>query len=237
MRGENWSGMCHLLGGLGTSPRARGKPDTFDDVINVVGNIPACAGKTAGTPKHSRRHAEHPRVRGENHGEFPHATSRTGTSPRARGKLANGEAIREKPRNIPACAGKTRSRPATVPGWAEHPRVRGENPILKLVIPTYFGTSPRARGKRTPGSRIADVARNIPACAGKTRRTSKTPDQGEEHPRVRGENSRSILTCPSQAGTSPRARGKHEIRITWGRESRNIPACAGKTTNWGPNPG
>ena len=59
-----------------------------------------------------------------------------------------------------------------------------------------------------------------------------------EHPRVRGENSIKSCVTSVTLGTSPRARGKRILHLFNLTPSRNIPACAGKTTSSGnPHPG
>ena len=66
----------------------RGKPGGFLNSASVIGNIPAYAGKTAGTVADNSSPEEHPRVCGENH---PRVLTQTLLK-----------------RNIPAYAGKTR---------------------------------------------------------------------------------------------------------------------------------
>ena len=73
------------------------------------------------------------------------------------------------------------------------------------------------------------IFRNIPACAGKTTFLTMTVGATPEHPRVRGENKRKGNLSPTERGTSPRARGKRDIRRAEIVGSRIIPACAGKT--------
>ena len=86
MRGENAESEIVVLACIGTSPRARGKQINVGLVVNPVGNIPACAGKTAFLTTGVQWGQEHPRVRGENDRLFIRITLDFGTSPRARGK-------------------------------------------------------------------------------------------------------------------------------------------------------
>ena len=153
---------------------------------------------------------EHPRVRGENKLMCLTWIGSLGTSPRARGKPAPAAWPRLAARNIPACAGKT----------SEH---LSENYMLD-------GTSPRARGKHIAGFSFHDRFRNIPACAGKTVCAISSSRQKWEHPRVRGENSSVVVAWAEVSGTSPRARGKRAYICAIFARTRNIPACAGKTT-------
>ena len=76
----------------------------------VVGLIPACAGKTSGGVMGVRPLRAHPRVCGEN-GIKPklHGQCR-GSSPRVRGKLMVEAREPLLPGLIPACAGKTEAK-------------------------------------------------------------------------------------------------------------------------------
>ena len=107
MRGENAESEIVVLACIGTSPRARGKQINVGLVVNPVGNIPACAGKTAFLTTGVQWGQEHPRVRGENLDDWRQLVGIEGTSPRARGKPLLKAIARKQGRNISACAGKT----------------------------------------------------------------------------------------------------------------------------------
>ena len=92
-------------------------------------------------------------------------------------------------RNIPACAGKTHIHQIAGHAPKEHPRVRGESQWKPKIKSKLKGTSPRARGKPWGSQLPAIWWGNIPACAGKTQSAAGFDTIGEEHPRVRGENS------------------------------------------------
>ena len=66
--------------------------------------------------------------------------------------------------------------------------MRGENPGFFRGGLLVYGTSPRARGKRSAGTVTEEPLRNIPACAGKTHLVHEADFLQKEHPRVRGEN-------------------------------------------------
>ena len=87
--------------------------------------------------------------------------------------------------------------------------MRGENHPIKFPAFLNGGTSPRARGKHFEGLVYINFDRNIPACAGKTATDDVLCYVVEEHPRVRGENFYANNENAYDAGTSPRARGKH----------------------------
>ena len=69
----------------------------------------------------------------------------------------------------------------------------------------------------------------IPACAGSTRRPARRTGARRDHPRLRGEHSRTRRSASPSSGSSPLARG------ALGGERQNrpvlgiIPACAGST--------
>ena len=85
------------------------------------------------------------------------------------------------------------------------------------------------RGKLQAGRGRKIRERNIPAYAGKTMLALVTAIGGAEHPRVCGENTAGSDFTGVQGGTSPRMRGKRKAMKTLVRNSRNIPAYAGKT--------
>ena len=151
---------------------------------------------------------EHPRVCGENDVEGDCLARVTGTSPRMRGKQLALASKEIGAGNIPAYAGKTGFGLRLGLGCGEHPRVCGEN--LDVLAPWWrdAGTSPRMRGK--PGRREPYAYRrgNIPAYAGKTNRNNHMYLSYLEHPRVCGENGKASASFMTEAGTSPRMRGK-----------------------------
>ena len=135
--------------------------------------------------------------------------SKSGTSPRMRGKHEHRNSCFKYNRNIPAHAGKThRSRT----GYRYRP-----------------GTSPRMRGKLRGIFCTDERYRNIPAHAGKTQLSRSDHDPPEEHPRACGENYVGFIELLNFSGTSPRMRGKQNPGFTVISVGRNIPAYAGKT--------
>ena len=169
-RGENdeFAGVDPFA--VGSSPLARGKPGLDLDRADASRLIPARAGKTVSMTEVEVPAQAHPRSRGENYPACSIWYPSEGSSPLARGKpvrLGNGWII---PRLIPARAGKTRSPPSRRRTCRAHPRSRGENLCGARTSPTNPGSSPLARGKRSPGHAPRICARLIPARAGKTPR-------------------------------------------------------------------
>ncbi len=127
VRGEHSVNRARRQLQTGSSPRARGTPDTT--VRDAVRNrfIPACAGNTGRGKRRRLPPTVHPRVRGEHPIARHHVSNVTGSSPRARGTLAAARLNALPPRFIPACAGNTTG---AWKRWASppvHPRVRGEH--------------------------------------------------------------------------------------------------------------
>ena len=187
----------------------RGKPRSLTRPSWTSGLIPACAGKTH-QPYQIRRHPRaHPRVCGENQRVRRAGGRHAGSSPRVRGKRSPSETEEALRGLIPACAGKTSVRSIARPRTPAHPRVCGEN----------YGKA----------NTVATPPRLIPACAGKTPRTQYRGSECRAHPRVCGENTPFEALTLSSHGSSPRVRGKPAHNAPGGRNSRLIPACAGKT--------
>ena len=191
--------------------------------------IPAWAGKTRAIRCPRGRRAAHPRVGGENVSERRPASARMGSSPRGRGKRHVRPHVFVVERLIPAWAGKTSSPSHVRPGRPAHPRVGGENPNSTGTACGASGSSPRGRGKPLDAVSLARPARLIPAWAGKTvsRPTIRYPDSA--HPRVGGENIKSMFSSVQSTGSSPRGRGKPTVAPVHHASGRLIPAWAGKT--------
>ena len=112
--------------------------------------------------------------------------------------------------------------------WA-HPRSRGENWPHRRGGATTGGSSPLTRGKPRVGEDSRDLARLIPAHAGKTSGRLLRAVLGRAHPRSRGENARANGPACPRRGSSPLTRGKLGGDKLVGVLSRLIPAHAGKT--------
>ena len=112
---------------------------------------------------------------------------------------------------------------------AAHPRVCGENLVVRLRNAFAVGSSPRVRGKPHARGDRTRVRRLIPARAGKIRRASSRGWARRAHPRACGENRRGVRTGGIPPGSSPRVRGKHVPVVLHLDGLRLIPARAGKT--------
>ena len=85
-RGENRTGRLCTAMIVGSSPLTRGKQSRPRCAPNLVGLIPAHAGKTARACVHYRAYRAHPRSRGENCSRGERTARSAGSSPLTRGK-------------------------------------------------------------------------------------------------------------------------------------------------------
>ena len=148
MRGEHDRGTLMTSGGSGSSPHARGARVPRRRGIRARGIIPACAGSTAANWSRTRCGRDHPRMRGEHRIAADTPQLFVGSSPHARGAPDLAHRPHARLGIIPACAGSTSGTTRCPSARRDHPRMRGEHGLARLV------------GRHVPGI--------IPACAGST---------------------------------------------------------------------
>ena len=161
-------------------------------------------------------------------------SSKSGSSPRGRGKLIFVGFDDLEERLIPARAGKT------LFAWRHwivgraHPRAGGENDPGSKETMALPGSSPRGRGKRdvAGGDRVGCGL--IPARAGKTMYSTYAGGNTAAHPRAGGENDGHEAMSPVAPGSSPRGRGKPRRTGSQPADLGLIPARAGKTSLTSP---
>ena len=93
----------------------------------------------------------------------------------------------------------------------------------------YLGSSPHTRGAHRFDRRRAFRRGIIPAYAGSTRRSARSPPSCADHPRIRGEHERCLCGLCGPPGSSPHTRGAHEGSTGDLAPYRIIPAYAGST--------
>ena len=120
-------------------------------------------------------------------------------------------------------------------GGVDHPRSRGVYGPYSDDSASNRGSSPLARGLRTPAASRASCMRIIPARAGFTRRDDGGRRLARDHPRSRGVYGIVVSAFIMILGSSPLARGllpePEEDVILIGI----IPARAGFTTLGAPS--
>ena len=134
------------------------------------GIIPACAGFTAASAAAPGFVRDHPRSRGVYLRPSRLLSSRSGSSPLARGLPSWYWRQRAASRIIPARAGFTRCRQGQGRGNGDHPRSRGVYVEDRTGAVLGVGSSPLARGLLLTDHRDQVDVRIIPARAGFTRR-------------------------------------------------------------------
>ena len=213
----------------GSSPHARGALQRENVVEKQLGIIPACAGSTMtlGTPMVGV--GDHPRMRGEHTACTAPSLTRGGSSPHARGALCPLCGWGTLPGIIPACAGSTSCRATTTSRRRDHPRMRGEHPLMRLPVAIAIGSSPHARGARHRAVGAVGGLGIIPACAGSTRTLRAHGVRSRDHPRMRGEHAMPRSLASIFRGSSPHARGARYQWDTGLTVTGIIPACAGST--------
>ena len=184
----------------GSSPHARGLPDGGHGVGQADRIIPACAGFTPGRSRCCSRWGDHPRMRGVYGLPKFGGGVLGGSSPHARGLRSSRYRAFPSPRIIPACAGFTRRQGSCPPRWPDHPRMRGVYCVTTWGGCWVSGSSPHARGLRSPLRGSSPHARGlrrilissyvkrriIPARAGFTVMMTSGGGMSPDHPRTRG---------------------------------------------------
>ena len=191
--------------------------------------IPASAGQTFGLGCLGLEGADHPRECGANTVGEASVCGGFGSSPRVRGKQGRFRDTRITYWIIPASAGQTETRTSAGRSTTDHPRECGANAMLQNGAYTGNGSSPRVRGK--PGHRGVRVGggRIIPASAGQTTSSPRSPTTPTDHPRECGANGGNDASSEADFGSSPRVRGKPARRHPPPLPPRIIPASAGQT--------
>ena len=147
VRGENdRRALCSKEEG-GSSPRAWGKLGTALGIGIGARIIPTCVGKTLVACANTAMPMDHPHVRGENFECVACNGGGGGSSPRAWGKQERDSGHGLLDRIIPTCVGKTAIWSARSSRLSDHPHVRGENLLRKVLRLREIGSSPRAWGK------------------------------------------------------------------------------------------
>ena len=214
---------------IGSSPRVRGKRRNTRSIDCCGRIIPARAGQTASECCSRCRPPDHPRACGANLLALKAVLIVSGSSPRVRGKLAREPVLAYVDRIIPARAGQTRTVQAGIVVRADHPRACGANFKLSFALTVTSGSSPRVRGKHHGLLSAHARRRIIPARAGQTRHPIWFLRRRPDHPRACGANQPKTASTRPKPGSSPRVRGKLELRATLAPPQRIIPARAGQT--------
>src|SRR6266508_1223355 len=178
-----------------------------------------------------RRHhpgaGDHPRVRGERQSTSVDGRVHWGPPPRTRGTLPLPRPTGPSAGTTPAYAGNATTRWFWRTRAWDHPRVRGERFISRSTHPSCRGPPPRTRGTRKNRRQSHPLMGTTPAYAGNARPCSRCRCGTRDHPRVRGERSKTHVSTWSTSGPPPRTRGTHLHRIGGHLGVGTTPAYAG----------
>ena len=226
------------LGGRsgGSSPLARGLPDTALSWGPVRRIIPARAGFTPTTRTRLPAPTDHPRSRGVYYHALSIMVTAAGSSPLARGLPAGLVGNNPPRRIIPARAGFTPTTRTRLPAPTDHPRSRGVYYHALSIMVTAAGSSPLARG--LPAGLVGNnpPRRIIPARAGFTAPVLPGGPRRRDHPRSRGVYPVRSSIVWNLNGSSPLARGLPALHRGCRWRRRIIPARAGFTISPGGEP-
>ena len=196
-----------------------------------MGSIPAYAGETVDDAKAPVVPWVDPRVRGGDEVEDDAGNPVPGRSPRTRGRPYPQRRGIGRQGSIPAYAGETHERRATLRRQPVDPRVRGGDGCRIGLRLFDSGRSPRTRGRRKSGMAAHKAGRSIPAYAGETPWPFPILHRSQVDPRVRGGDSSACRCAGCTGGRSPRTRGRRSGAGGDGCCIRSIPAYAGETLN------
>ena len=110
----------------------------------------------------------------------------------------------------------------------DHPRIRGEHPVLVPSSTQSVGSSPHTRGAPAPGFSIRPGAGIIPAYAGSTEHFRVPPQCLADHPRIRGEHRKGGKSLTINKGSSPHTRGARPPRRLRRPRPRDHPRIRGE---------
>ena len=132
---------------------------------------------------------------------------------------------------IPAYAGSTAGIAALASQAQDHPRIRGEHVSVERAVIKSAGSSPHTRGAQVTSWRSPASCRIIPAYAGSTSVTSPSPRSARDHPRIRGEHSKTYANMEQESRIIPAYAGSTFAGFRGAADGvRIIPAYAGSTS-------
>ena len=230
IRGEHERFNDYKKIGTGSSPHTRGALYKLREARNSGRIIPAYAGSTWSSSSRMVVVRDHPRIRGEHPWSEPLPGVDDGSSPHTRGARRRPGRPRRSAGIIPAYAGSTVSPQVRGAIMWDHPRIRGEHESSTSRSRPSPGSSPHTRGAPLR-SEVSELSTGIiPAYAGSTTGSGPAPTAFPDHPRIRGEHSRSQPDNAGGRGSSPHTRGARPDVVQARTRPGIIPAYAGSTT-------
>ena len=152
-----------------------------------------------------------------------------GSPPRVRGTDVFIILNRPLPRITPACAGNSPLAVARAAFAKDHPRVCGEQVTQNAILLRDTGSPPRVRGTVLSCPMGSSPLGITPACAGNSSIQAARKGFLQDHPRVCGEQTYSVVLSRIAPGSPPRVRGTEAADAGLGTGKRITPACAGNS--------
>ena len=146
MRGEQLLLVRSLNIMMGSPPLARGTVYRVARLGRFGGITPACAGNSSQIPHCRYQHQDHPRLRGEQINTAHLLQNTRGSPPLARGAASDNLYMLLHRRITPACAGNSLVGQVIYQLHWDHPRLRGEQDIIRRGQSWHMGSPPLARG-------------------------------------------------------------------------------------------
>ena len=132
-------------------------------------------------------------------------------------------------RITPACAGNSACKFAAYSAIKDHPRVCGEQRRQTKNRAGRVGSPPRVRGTGRAAGQGQQPLGITPACAGNRPGTTFPSLSRRDHPRVCGEQPRSLSDEAYERGSPPRVRGTVKRAMQYADDIGITPACAGNS--------
>ena len=139
------------------------------------GITPAYAGKTGNENLRLFQTEDHPRLRGKDRYFNNFIITCRGSPPLTRERRDYSRRNAHKSGITPAYAGKTHLTSSVAPYVGDHPRLRGKDCIIYLLLVFVWGSPPLTRERLHLLFLFSMILRITPAYAGKTSATSTVP--------------------------------------------------------------
>ena len=211
-------------------PRSCGEHGQASESRHVYqGSSPLVRGALAGVRDIIHALRDHPRSCGEHWLNHRNRIWKEGSSPLVRGAPRRSCRVHRSGRIIPARAGSTRPARCGRGSRRDHPRSCGEHLMDAFVDQCIIGSSPLVRGAPCVLELLDLLIGIIPARAGSTSATRRTPSRRRDHPRLCGEHESGVILMTARWGSSPLVRGARPAVADLRCERGIIPARAGST--------
>ena len=196
--------------------------------------IPARAGFTTVTPDQSAPNSDHPRSRGVYSGR-PTGSRRSRDHPRSRGVyMASRRLISSMMGSSPLARGLLAQEGGLLGGGRIIPARAGFTLLQSMRVMSPWGSSPLARGLPSEKGLFDETTRIIPARAGFTHDLATVGASSPDHPRSRGVYAARKVGAIMADGSSPLARGLRRVWPVPHAGAGIIPARAGFTRRGRP---